>query len=306
MPRRLSCVMGWCLCRSRIITSFFGISCSRTSVPYGYLVRLRNGEAVLSDRQFADAASYWMEERYDQYLKSHSTQQDSGQEETEEPTQPHTPEGKSVYLCLRAQDPQLVEEALDALERYDGQATFYCSLTFLEQQGDLLRRMEASGQGIGILADSADPERSAAEQLKWGNELLYRSACTKTRLVYVENASERTLGELAQAGYCCLRADMDRTAYALTSTASAETLLQRVSARSGDVSVWLGESISGTGLRAFLQKAHQAGRSVPCRDRDRIMTHPAGKILQKIQHTGPQAGIIQSMKRIEWRDRHGT
>lgn len=241
-----------------VITSFFGISCSRTSVPYGYLVRLRNGEAVLSDRQFADAASYWMEERYDQYLKSHSTQQDSGQEETEEPTQPHTPEGKSVYLCLRAQDSQLVEEALDALERYDGQATFYCSLTFLEQQGDLLRRMEASGQGIGILADSADPERSAAEQLEWGNELLYRSACTKTRLVYVENASERTLGELAQAGYCCLRADMDRTAYALTSTASAETLLQRVSARSGDVSVWLGESISGTGLRAFLQKADQA------------------------------------------------
>lgn len=241
-----------------VITSFFGITCTRTSVPYGYLVRLRNGDAVLSDSQFADAASYWMEERYDQYLKSHTSEQESQQPETEEPVQPSTPEGKSVYLCLMAQDPQLVEEILDALERYDGQATFYCSLEFLEQQGDLLRRMEASGQGIGILADSADGELTAAEQLERGNELLYRSACAKTRLVYVENASEGTLGELAQAGYCCLRADMDRTAYALTSSASAETLLQRVSARSGDVSVWLGESVSGTGMRAFLQKADQA------------------------------------------------
>ena len=151
-----------------------------------------------------------------------------------------------------------MEDALEALELYGGQATFYCSLEFLEEQGDLLRRMEASGQGIGILADSADPERTAAEQLERGNELLYRAACAKTRLVCVENASERTLSDLAQAGYCCLQADMDRTAYALTSSASAQTLLQRVSARSGNVSVWLGESVSGTGLRSFLQKADQA------------------------------------------------
>ena len=241
-----------------VITGFFGISCTRTSVSYGYLVRLRNAEAVLSDQQFADAASYWMEERYDQYLKSHASEQESGQTEEESPTQPSVSQGKVVYLCLSAEDPQLVEEALDALERYGGQATFYCSLEFLTQQGDLLRRMESSGQGIGILADGTDADASVGEQLELGNELLYRSACTKTRLVYVENASDRTLGEVAQSGYCCLEADMDRTAYALTSSASAETLLQRVSSRSGNVSVWLGESISGTGLRAFLQKADQA------------------------------------------------
>ena len=55
-----------------VITSFFGITCTRTAVPYGYLVRLRNSEAVLSDQLFADAASYTMEERYDQYLKTHT------------------------------------------------------------------------------------------------------------------------------------------------------------------------------------------------------------------------------------------
>lgn len=239
-----------------VITSFFGITCTRTAVPYGYLVRLRNSEAVLSDQLFADAASYTMEERYDQYLKTHT--EEGGQ--TDGGTQGVTPsvKGKSVYLCLSAQDPELVEDALEALELYGGQATFYCSLEFLEEQGDLLRRMEVSGQGIGILADSADPERTAAEQLERGNELLYRAACAKTRLVCVENASERTLSDLAQAGYCCLQADMDRTAYALTSSASAQTLLQRVSAHSGNVSVWLGESVSGTGLRSFLQKADQA------------------------------------------------
>lgn len=241
-----------------VITSFFGITCTRTSVSYGYLVRLKSGDAVLSDQQFAEAASYWMEERYGQYLKSHATEQGDGQSGGD--SQPQTPaaQGKSVYLCLSGEDPQLVEEALDALERYGGQATFYCSLTFLEQQGDLLRRMGASGQGIGILADSADGDATVEEQLERGNELLYRSACAKTRLVYVEDASERMLTEVEQSGYCCLRADMDRTAYALTSSASAETLLQRVSSRKGNVSVWLGESISGTGLRAFLQKADQA------------------------------------------------
>lgn len=251
-----------------VVTSFFGITCSRTSVPYGYLVRLRNGEAVLSDTQFADAATYWMEERYAQYVKALEDEESS---QTDSGTQTTTPSGagKQVYLCLIAQDPQLVEEALDALEQYHEQATFYCTPEFLHQQGDLLRRMEASGQGIGILADSADTELSAAEQLELGNERLYQAVCTKTRLVYVENASDKTLEELAQAGYCCLEADLDRTAYALTSSASAQTLLQRVNARSGDVSVWMGESISGTGLRAFLQKAGQAD------DQCRAMTETA-------------------------------
>lgn len=239
-----------------VITSFFGITCTRTAVAYGYLVRLRNSEAVLGDQLFADAASYTLEERYSQYLKTHAEEESLPEEETQ--SMPPPVEGKSVYLCLSAQDPQLVEEALEALEQYDGQATFYCSLEFLEQQGDLLRRMESSGQGIGLLVDSTGSEHSAVEQLERGNEVLYRSGCSKTRLAYVENASERTVTQLAQAGYCCLRADMDRTAYALTSSAGAETLLRRVSARSGNVSVWLGESVSGTGLRSFLQKANQA------------------------------------------------
>ena len=96
------------------------------------------------------------------------------------------------------------------------------------------------------------------EQLSASNELLYQATCTKTRLVILENEEGQGLQEAERAGYRCVTADLDRSAYALKSTSAADSLLQRITARRGSVTVWLGESVDATGLRAFLEAAEDA------------------------------------------------
>lgn len=244
------------------VAYFFNLRYSSTRVDgsyHGYLVRICNDKVGISDdKTFADAASYRMEARYADYLKSLEPEEipqetpDDG--DTDEPV---TSVGKTVYLCFEASDRAVTEDLLDALDLYSGQAAFYCTLSFLEEQGDLLRRMAAAGHGIGLIADGAD-SAPVAEQLERANAALERATCGKTRLVWLENASERQQTEAESAGYCCLDPDLDRSPYSLKSSSNAATLLQRVTNRRGNVSVWLGDSADGVGLRSFLSAARQA------------------------------------------------
>ena len=75
--------------------------------------------------------------------------------------------GQRIYLGMEASDAAQTRSLLDTLDRYGGQAAFYCTAEFLETEGDLLRRMAATGQAIGLLAD-ADGDRSVTEQLEAG------------------------------------------------------------------------------------------------------------------------------------------
>lgn len=84
--------------------------------------------------------------------------------------------GKNVYLCLKAGE--TAAQLLDVLDSAGEKASFFCSLEFLWTQGDLLRRMSASGHTVGILGDGED-SRSVTQQLHEGNEALWRAACTK-------------------------------------------------------------------------------------------------------------------------------
>ena len=51
---------------------------------------------------------------------------------------------------------------------------------------------------------------------------------------------------------------MDRTRYGLRGEEQADTLVRRISARQGNVTVWLGTTASSGGLRAFLRGVEQA------------------------------------------------
>ena len=151
-----------------------------------------------------------------------------------------------------------MEALLDELDRKGDKAAFFCTEEFLAQEGDLLRRMMATGQAVGLAVDASDPERTVTEQLSASNELLYQATCTKTRLVILENEEGQGLQEAERAGYRCVTADLDRSAYALKSTSAADSLLQRITARRGSVTVWLGERIDATGLSALLEAAEDA------------------------------------------------
>lgn len=245
-----------------VVAEFFGLQYSVTDVKMvvdgqlvqGDLAWIRRSGYSLSEAAFVNAAYFSIAARYVDYQRE--------QEETpsDDPA-PETPtgvevDGKRIYLCLEAGEN--TSSLLDALDRYSAQAAFFCTPDFLEEQGDLLRRMAATGQAIGILADASDPDRSVTEQLEAGNRALAQATCGKTRLAFVQGGGDDAVQEAEAAGYRCLEADLDRSDYELRTSANASALLQRVSARRGDVAVWLGGSTAATGLRAFLSAAEDA------------------------------------------------
>lgn len=243
-----------------VVAAFFGFDCSYITLGnnsisggnYSALVWMRRPEMTaslgLSDRDFANAASYQIASRYNQYIAAQSGEAipPAGEDPLEEA------EGKDIYLCLRAGED--ASALMDALNVYRAKAAFFCSADFLESRGDLLRRMVAEGQAIGLLADAGDGDIPG--QLEAGNRALARATLGKTRLVLLENGSEADRQAVREAGFCCLTPSVNRSGYELRSEESAETLLRRIAAqRKDDVTVWLDGEANTGGLRTFLSIA---------------------------------------------------
>lgn len=239
---------------ANMVASFFGLLYSVVEVPHGKLVWLRSADFGMGAQDFANAAIYNMEERYAAYAKG--TQ--SGSSSTAPITPSVSATGAHVRLCIAADE--RTSGLLDALDRAGGYATFYCTPDFLERSGALLRRMVASGHTVGILLDSAADE-DLTRQLTRGSDAFYRATLGRTRLTYLPGGSEEALLSLTQAGWCCLKPTLDRSNYQLESISNATALLNRISSRRGNVSVWLGTTASGAGLREFVSSARSAGHS---------------------------------------------
>ena len=238
-----------------LIARCFGLLYSTVEVDRGYLVWVRNADMDLEERYFADAAKSRMNYEYNQYLQNQSA---GAEEPAREPSGPAAVTGQRIYLGMEASDAAQTRSLLDTLDRYGSQAAFYCTADFLETEGDLLRRMSATGQAIGLLVDAAG-DRPVTEQLEEGNRLLFQAASVKTRLAWLENATAEAVAEAEAAGFCCLSPDLDRAAYPLSSSGAADTLLQRVTGRSGAVTVWLGDGANAAGLGTFLAAVEAAG-----------------------------------------------
>ena len=237
-----------------LIARCFGLLYSTVEVDRGYLVWVRNPDMDMEERYFADAARSRMDYEYSQYLRNQGT---AAEETVPEQSEPSVVTGQRIYLSMEAAESAAVSSLLDTLDRYDAQAAFYCTAGFLEEAGDLLRRMSAAGQAIGLIADAAD-DRPVTEQLAAGNRLLSQAASVKTRLAWIRNATAEAVAEAEAAGFCCLTPDLDRSAYPLSSTGAADTLFQRVTSRSGAVTVWLGDGANAAGLGSFLSAAEAA------------------------------------------------
>ena len=237
-----------------LIARCFGLLYSTVEVDRGYLVWVRNPDMDMEERYFADAARSRMDYEYSQYLRNQGA---AAEETVPEQSEPSVVTGQRIYLSMEAAESAAVSSLLDTLDRNDAQAAFYCTAGFLEEAGDLLRRMSAAGQAIGLIADAAD-DRPVTEQLEAGNRLLSQAASVKTRLAWIRNATAEAVAEAEAAGFCCLTPDLDRSAYPLSSTGAADTLFQRVTSRSGAVTVWLGDGANAAGLGSFLSAAEAA------------------------------------------------
>lgn len=258
-----------------VISRYFDLVYSVIEVERGSLVWIRQPSYNLSEKYYADAAKYWMDSVYADYIraKEQALQPDEPEPPSRPATQipappapqplPETPEtpaaeleGKRIYLCLEANNAASL--LMDTLARRGVRAAFFCTPEFLEEEGDLLRRMTATGHSIGLLADGGDPERSVMEQLEAGNEALALATCGMTRLALIQNASAQSVQEAEAAGFRCLRPDVDRSGQGLRNTSAAERLVQQASSRRGDAAVWVGTA-STSGLSAFLEAVDEAG-----------------------------------------------
>ena len=233
------------------VAKYFGFEYSVTEVSQGHLVWLRQQNFGLTDKEFADAATYPIASKYAEYMKgkNESLSVDLPGSGTEI-------DGKRIYLCMAAGDD--TARMLDALDRYDAQAAFFCTQEFLETQGGLLRRMAATGQSIGLLINAAAPDLSLEEQLARANRALQAATCGGTRLVLLRDGTEQALQAVQNAGYRPLTPTVDHSAHNLHSAAQAANLLTRVSDYRGSVSIWLDDNAAYAGLRAFLEVAEEA------------------------------------------------
>lgn len=251
-----------------LVSNFFGLAYTSNKVTYGYLIRVRSGSSVLSDMSFIDAGKSMMNDRYEQYQKAKTPVQSNPTTPVETPPANDTPAGgQTVYLCFRVTDADRTAALLNVLDAGGSFATFYLTEEQIRSSGDLVRRLAASGQTVGLIADTASPG-TVSDQLRAANEALYAATGGKTRLCLVENGSDADRTTAADAGYCCLSARIDRSRYGLNS-GNAAYVFGLVGMRKGAVSVWLSDSADAAGLRTFLLLSKEAD------DRLRGMTETA-------------------------------
>ena len=115
-----------------LLTQFFSLDYSYTRVTYGYLVRVKSDTVVLSDAKFIDAAAMSMEQRYNEYMKTHSDSNDPGNT----PDQNTDGDRDLVCLALRVTDEESANVLLDTLaeRQCDGDVSLLGRAAFLARR----------------------------------------------------------------------------------------------------------------------------------------------------------------------------
>lgn len=194
------------------VCSFFGLTYSTISISQGYVVRIKNDGAVLSDGMFVDAASGLIERRYREYTQANQlptpvTPEVVPPDETTGPTVPDVDEEPTeenvttVYLGIRCDETGSLESILDTLDVQNKKAAFFFSPEALERQDDLLYRILAQGHTVGLLAEGATLAQTQ-QMLQEGNQILRKLTYTTTQVALVPRAQRAQLDEL---GWICWR-----------------------------------------------------------------------------------------------------
>lgn len=172
-----------------LLTQFFSLDYSYTRVTYGYLVRVKSNTVVLSDAKFIDAAAMSMEQRYNEYMKTHSESNDPGNT----PNQNTDGDRDLVCLALRVTDEESANALLDTLVSDNATATFLFSEEQLSSLGDLLRRVVISGNAAALRIDASGGSSRTVSAIERANNALWAACNEKARLVALYGASDKTL-----------------------------------------------------------------------------------------------------------------
>ena len=218
------------------LAKMFDLKYSSTKIAYGYLLRIRDDNAVLSDEYFIDAATDPIQKRYAQYERAHAAAE-SEQPETPPPVDtPTRRDDLTVYLLLPAAEEAALTQLLSTLENYQSYATLLLTPELLESAGDGVRRAAATGNAVALRIDAATAAEALA-QIERGNDALWRAASLRTRLVYLESADKTLRAAVVGAGYCPLT--VNRSVFTSSGSYWADTALKWAE-RSGSVRLYLG------------------------------------------------------------------
>ena len=238
------------------LAKMFDLKYSSTKIAYGYLLRIRDDNAVLSDEYFIDAATDPIQKRYAQYERAHA----AAEQENETPAQVETPvrrDDLTVYLLLPAANGSMLTQFLSTLENHQSHATLLLTPELLESAGDGVRRAAATGNAVALRIDAATAAEALA-QIERGNDALWRAASLRTRLVYLESADKTLRAAVVGAGYCPIT--INTSDFTRSGTHWADTALTWAG-RSTRVRLYLGAE---SGVSSALGTAHSRLRAENC------------------------------------------
>ena len=208
------------------VAKYFDLQYSYTKVTNGYLVRIRDGNAVLSDSKFIDAAAAPMAQRYSQYEKTH---QSGGRTDG---TSGSNGDGAALtaYLAFLVSDVSASEALLTAIG--SGAATFVFDAPTLALTDDLLRRIVASGSTLALRIDASAGAEKTVDAIVRANDALWTACNSKTRLVLLDNAAESVTEAVIAAGYCPVRFALDYSESLPSAARAANGILSRAEGKS--------------------------------------------------------------------------
>ena len=203
------------------LCAYFGtISCSRVPSEYGTVIRVTNGEAVLRDQVFVDAARHILADSLRGYYASIAPPETTAPVSTPAPTAvpatvppapAHTaaPSGKpsappiqaEVLLALRWGENG--EELARLLEERGARALFLFTAPELREQDDAVRRLTAAGHTVGLVLTGKDAGTCAA-QLKEGRRLLAEIARYYALVVSADGLGDKDRKTLCQEEGCAV------------------------------------------------------------------------------------------------------
>ena len=237
---------------------FDAISYSLSRTPYGTLVRITNNDAILTDAEFVDMAMGWLAKNLEQYQKSIApsatptpsaapapSTPPAGQStppQTSAPPQISAPpvqasrepvpsaspsqepdeEGAQLYLAIRWGDQGL--QAAQMLEERSLRALFLFTPEELRTCDNQVRRLAATGHGIGLIVSGNGPDSLA--QAEEGRRLLAAAARCDTVVVCAAGLDWEARDLLIQSGYVLWNASLLGKNYT-----TGERLVRRLSVR---------------------------------------------------------------------------
>lgn len=230
-----------------LVCDLFGLSWSWIVMERGDVIRVKSEEVVLSDRDFATAATFAVEARYQKYLQNKNTpQQPTPSEPPADPSPSDSPsvtpaptptvpdnqaeaEDARVYLGFRMEDGEGFAAVLRYLEENGVYAVFFCDVEEVAARDEDIRSLLASGHHIGLRLN-ADTLDGQLDEFREGNRLLSRIAHTQTFLCMSENLARSDREKLTES-VCLWQTTLDATPQGRGQTRQVNAVVEKVSPR---------------------------------------------------------------------------